>query len=106
MIDYDAARAKVKKLVEKPSDDTTKLPRAQQEHDEAKDIFNLLNDQLIAELPLLVDLRIRKCSPPAANPCFGRSHDLRTFGSRSLFIPALLCDYRIRLTTSLPRPLV
>ena len=60
MIDYDSARAKVKKLVEKPSDDTTKLPRAQAEHDEAKDIFNLLNDQLISELPLLVDLRIRK----------------------------------------------
>ncbi|KAK1925076.1 hypothetical protein DB88DRAFT_487833 [Papiliotrema laurentii] len=63
MIDYDAARAKVKKLVEKPSDDTTKLPRAQQEHDEAKDIFNLLNDQLIAELPLLVDLRIPYLDP-------------------------------------------
>jgi hypothetical protein len=27
MIDYDAARAKVKKLVEKPSEDPTKLPR-------------------------------------------------------------------------------
>lgn len=27
MLDYDAARAKVRKLVEKPADDTTKLPR-------------------------------------------------------------------------------
>ena len=62
MIDYDASRAKVKKLVEKPSDDTTKLPRAQSEHDEARDIFNVLNDQLISELPLLIDLRIRKSS--------------------------------------------
>lgn len=61
MVDYDAARAKVKKLVEKPSDDTTRLPRAQAELDEAKDIFTLMNDQLIAELPLLVDLRIRRC---------------------------------------------
>lgn len=59
MSDYDAARAKVRKLVEKPSDDPTKLPRAQSEHDEARDIFNILNDQLIAELPVLVDLRIR-----------------------------------------------
>jgi amphiphysin len=59
MIDYDSARAKVKKLVEKPADDSTKLPRAQAEHDEARDIFTLMNDQLIAELPLLVDLRIR-----------------------------------------------
>lgn len=59
MSDYDAARAKVRKLVEKPSDDSTKLPRAQSEHDEARDIFNILNDQLITELPILVDLRIR-----------------------------------------------
>jgi len=63
MIDYDAARAKVKKLVDKPSDDTSKLPRAQAEHDEAKDIFNILNDQLITELPLLVDLRIPYLDP-------------------------------------------
>ena len=60
MTDYDAARARMKKLVEKPSDDTTKLPRAQTEHDEARDIFNVLNDQLISELPMLLDLRIRE----------------------------------------------
>ncbi|ORX33787.1 hypothetical protein BD324DRAFT_683973 [Kockovaella imperatae] len=63
MLDYDSARAKVKKLVEKPSDDPTKLPRAQAEHDEARDIFNILNDQLISELPLLVDLRIPYLDP-------------------------------------------
>jgi len=60
MIDYDASRAKVKRLVEKPADDMGKLPRAQTEHDEAKEIFSILNDQLIAELPLLLDLRIRE----------------------------------------------
>lgn len=62
MIDYDAARAKVKKLVEKPAEDTLKLPRAQSEHDDAKEVFSILNEQLIAELPLLVDLRIREFS--------------------------------------------
>jgi hypothetical protein len=35
-------------------------PQAQAEHDEAKEVFNILNDQLIAELPLLIDLRVRK----------------------------------------------
>ena len=65
MLDYDATRSKVKKLVEKPSDDPTKLPRAQAEHDEARDIFNILNDQLISELPLLVDLRIREPLGPS-----------------------------------------
>ncbi len=68
MIDYDAARAKVKKLVEKPADDASKLPRAQQEHDEARDIFTMMNDQLIAELPLIVDLRIRQCNLPRFEP--------------------------------------
>lgn len=62
MLDYDSARAKVKKLVDKPSDDSTKLPRAQAEHDDAKEIFTILNDQLIQELPLLTDLRIRALS--------------------------------------------
>lgn len=58
MIDYDASRSKLRKLIDKPSEDPTKLPRAQQEHDEAKEVFDLLNDQLIAELPQLLDLRI------------------------------------------------
>jgi len=35
------------------------FPQAQAEHDEARDIFNILNDQLISELPMLMDLRIR-----------------------------------------------
>ena len=60
MLDYDSTRAKVKRLVDKPSDDSSKLPRAQAEHDEAKEIFDVLNEQLISELPLLVDLRVRE----------------------------------------------
>lgn len=60
LIDYDASRSKVRKLVEKPSDDTAKLPRAQSEHDEAREIYDILNDQLIAELPQLVELRVRE----------------------------------------------
>lgn len=63
MLDYDAARAKVKKLVDKPAEDTSKLPRAQQELDEAKEIFDLLNEQLITELPQLVELRIPYLDP-------------------------------------------
>lgn len=61
MLDYDSTRSKVRKMVEKPSDDTGKLPRAQAEHDEAREIYELLNDQLITELPQLVELRIREC---------------------------------------------
>lgn len=63
MLDYDAARSKVRKLVDKPAEDTAKLPRAQQEHDEAKEIFEVLNGQLIEELPQLVELRIPYLDP-------------------------------------------
>jgi amphiphysin len=58
MIDYDAARSKIRKLIDKPSEDPTKHPRAQQEHDDAKEVFDMLNDQLISELPQLLDLRV------------------------------------------------
>jgi len=63
LLDYDAARAKVRKLVEKPADDALKLPRAQQEHDEAKEIYEVLNDQFLQEMPILLDLRIPYLDP-------------------------------------------
>ncbi|KAG8691458.1 hypothetical protein FRC11_003463 [Ceratobasidium sp. 423] len=63
MLDYDSARSKVRKLVDKPSEDVTKLPRAQAELDEAKEIFDMLNDQFIAELPQLLDLRVPYFDP-------------------------------------------
>ncbi|KZT21399.1 BAR-domain-containing protein [Neolentinus lepideus HHB14362 ss-1] len=58
LLDYDAARSKMRKLIDKPSEDPTKLPKAQQEHDDAKEVFDMLNDQLISELPQLLDLRV------------------------------------------------
>ncbi|PFH49737.1 hypothetical protein AMATHDRAFT_62484 [Amanita thiersii Skay4041] len=63
LLDYDSARSKLKKLIDKPSEDPTKLPRAQQEHDEAKEVFDLLNEQLITELPQLLDLRVPYFDP-------------------------------------------
>jgi amphiphysin len=80
MLDYDAARSKVRKLVDKPTEDPTKLPKvgrpqsnsrtipyvdmqAQQEHDEAKEVFDMLNDQLVTELPQLLDLRVPYFDP-------------------------------------------
>ncbi|KAF8973042.1 hypothetical protein BDZ97DRAFT_1752090 [Flammula alnicola] len=63
LLDYDSARSKLRKLIDKPSEDPTKLPRAQQEHDECKEMFDMLNDQLIAELPQLLDLRVPYFDP-------------------------------------------
>jgi amphiphysin len=65
LLDYDAARAKVRKLIDKPSEDPVKLPKAQQEHDQAKEIFDVVNEQITTELPQLLDLRI-----PYFNPSF------------------------------------
>jgi amphiphysin len=58
LLDYDAARSKVRKLIDKPSDDPSRLPKAQQEHDDCKEAFDLLNNQLISDLPQLLDLRV------------------------------------------------
>lgn len=37
--------------------------KAQQENDDAREVFELLNDQLIAELPQLLDLRVPYFDP-------------------------------------------
>jgi hypothetical protein len=44
------------------------LPQAQQEYDEAKEIFDILNEQYIRELPLLLDTRIREYAVVFLNP--------------------------------------
>lgn len=61
--DYDAAKAKVRRLVDKPAKDASKLPRAEKELAFTKDIFDNLNDQLKTELPQLVALRVPYYDP-------------------------------------------
>ena len=56
LLDYDSMRAKVKKLVEKPDKDATKLPRAERETELAKQAYEQLNEQLFTELPQLIDV--------------------------------------------------
>ncbi|KAI9894335.1 MAG: hypothetical protein M1814_003091 [Vezdaea aestivalis] len=63
LLDYDSMRAKVKKLVEKPDKDVTKLPRAEKEQEMAKVAYEQLNDQLFTELPQLIDLRVPYLDP-------------------------------------------
>jgi len=63
LLDYDSARSRLRKLIDKPSEDPTKLPKAQQEHDDAKEVFDMLNDQLIAELPQFLELRVPYFDP-------------------------------------------
>ncbi|AAS52874.1 AER193Wp [Eremothecium gossypii ATCC 10895] len=61
--DYDAAKARVRRLVDKPAKDATKLPRAEKELALAKDVFESLNEQLKTELPQLVALRVPYYDP-------------------------------------------
>ncbi|KAA8909753.1 hypothetical protein TRICI_004402 [Trichomonascus ciferrii] len=63
LMDYDALRAKVKRMTEKPSDDVTKLPRLEKELSMAKDVYEQLNHQLTTELPQLIDLRVPYLDP-------------------------------------------
>jgi BAR domain len=49
--------------VDKPSDDPTKLPKAEKEASMAREIYEDLNEQLTSELPQLIDLRVPYLDP-------------------------------------------
>ncbi|CAG8532569.1 7032_t:CDS:2 [Acaulospora colombiana] len=63
LLDYDAHRSKVRKMVEKSSDDPTKLSRAEEVSNMARELYESLNTQLITELPRLIDLRVPYLDP-------------------------------------------
>ncbi|OAA48779.1 protein hob3 [Cordyceps fumosorosea ARSEF 2679] len=63
LLDYDALRAKVKRLVDKPDKDATKLPRTEKELDMARQLYEQLNEQLSTELPQLIELRVPYLDP-------------------------------------------
>ncbi|KAG0299677.1 hypothetical protein BGZ98_009855 [Dissophora globulifera] len=63
MLDYDNARSKVRKLVEKPSEDATKLPRAEHEANLAREMYEAMNAQLTSELPKVIDTRVAYLDP-------------------------------------------
>ncbi|KAL7664099.1 BAR domain-containing protein [[Candida] zeylanoides] len=62
-LDYDQCKAKVRKLIDKPNKDAGKLPAAERELQVAKGIYEDLNDQLKAELPQLISLRVPYFDP-------------------------------------------
>lgn len=62
-IDYEGAKAKVRRLVDKPAKDASKLPRAEKELQLAKEVYDQLNEQLKEELPQLISLRVPYFDP-------------------------------------------
>ncbi|KAF8934891.1 hypothetical protein BGZ58_005368 [Dissophora ornata] len=63
LLDYDNSRSKVRKLVERPSEDATKLPRAEHEANTARDMYETMNAQLTVELPKVIDARVSYLDP-------------------------------------------
>jgi len=63
LLDYDAARTKARKLTEKPSDDAGKLPIAEKQSEDAREVFEVLNQQLLNDIPVLLDLRVPYLDP-------------------------------------------
>lgn len=57
-LDYDQCKAKVRRLIDKPAKDAAKLPAAERELSVAKSIYDDLNEQMKAELPQLISLRV------------------------------------------------
>jgi hypothetical protein len=53
----------VRKLVDNPSNDPSKLPKAEQEANQARDLYETVNRQLITDIPKLIDLRIQYLHP-------------------------------------------
>lgn len=62
-LDYDQCKAKVRKLIDKPAKDASKLPTAERELTVAKSIYDDLNDQLKLELPQLISIRVPYYDP-------------------------------------------
>jgi len=61
--DYEAAKAKVRRLTDKPSKDVNKLPTCEKELQLSKEIYESLNNQLKQELPQLIQLRVPYFEP-------------------------------------------
>jgi hypothetical protein len=63
LLDYDRLNSVSRKLADKPSDDPSKYPKALAETNQAKEIYERVNQALITEIPKLIDLRVPYLDP-------------------------------------------
>ncbi|KAF9585094.1 hypothetical protein BGW38_003937 [Lunasporangiospora selenospora] len=71
LLEYDAARAKVRKLVERPpssaygdpASGADKLARAEHEANQLRETYDTMNAQLTSELPKVMDTRVAYLDP-------------------------------------------
>ncbi|KAI7856298.1 hypothetical protein BDC45DRAFT_479950 [Circinella umbellata] len=62
-LDYDNQRAKVRKLIDKPSEDPNRLPMAEEIANQAREQYEGLNTILIEDLPKFVEMRVPYIDP-------------------------------------------
>ncbi|KCV68838.1 hypothetical protein H696_04256 [Fonticula alba] len=63
MLDYDSLRARVRRSAEKPDSDATRLPRLEADCNAAKELYQRLNQELVEDLPRLIDSRVPYLDP-------------------------------------------
>ncbi|KAL2918292.1 BAR adaptor protein Hob3 [Polyrhizophydium stewartii] len=63
LLDYDRLRSNVRRLVDKPSEDISRLPKAEAEANQARDIYDNINRQLLADIPELINMRVAYLNP-------------------------------------------
>jgi len=63
LLDYDECKSKVDKLVEKPSNDPTVLTRAEDRLNNAREAYEVINNELIEYLPKPLNNRIPYLEP-------------------------------------------
>ncbi|KAJ3072157.1 hypothetical protein HDU98_004129 [Podochytrium sp. JEL0797] len=63
LLDYDQLLSKSRKLADKPSNDPQAYPQAQAATNQAKEVYDSINSQLVTEIPKLIDLRVPYLDP-------------------------------------------
>ncbi|KAH6569084.1 hypothetical protein BASA60_008341 [Batrachochytrium salamandrivorans] len=63
LLDYDRLRSGARRLVDKPADDPTKLPKAEAEANQARDVYENLNRQIKSDVPELINMRVAYLNP-------------------------------------------
>lgn len=69
LLDYDAISTKVRRVTDKPSSDSEKLPRLEAEEQQKRELYEEVNDLLISGIPQLIDNRVSYLDPSLIAAC-------------------------------------
>ncbi|KAJ1975469.1 BAR adaptor protein Hob3 [Dimargaris xerosporica] len=63
LLDYDQAKSKLKKTIDRPTDDVNRAPQAEQAANNAREMYTVLNQQLLDEIPRFINIRVPYLEP-------------------------------------------